>query len=42
MPLHYDGSSQYTEINESISTDNQEFKLTDDVRKNLSGNPYRY
>ncbi|WP_169917333.1 hypothetical protein [Alkalihalobacterium alkalinitrilicum] len=38
-PLHYDGSIQNSENKES-DANNETFVLTDEVRKNLSGNPF--
>lgn len=40
-PNHYDGSVQ---INENLDEDlliNEEFQVTDDMRKFISGNPFR-
>ncbi|WP_209121098.1 hypothetical protein [Alkalihalobacillus sp. BA299] len=38
-PLHYDGSVQNSESLES-EANNETFELTDEIRKNISGNPY--
>ncbi|MDM5328819.1 hypothetical protein [Neobacillus sp. CF12] len=40
QPLHYDGSIQYNESSTANSTVNEPFTLTDEVRANISGNPY--
>jgi hypothetical protein len=37
-PLHYDGSIQNIDVIESEA--NEAFELTDEIRKNISGNPY--
>ncbi|PFG13791.1 MULTISPECIES: hypothetical protein [Bacillales] len=37
-PIHFDGSSS---ISSAPSEKKLPFKLTDEVRKNLSGNPYQ-
>jgi len=39
-PLHYDGSFQNMDTLESEATTNEEFVLTEEIRKNISGNPY--
>jgi hypothetical protein len=39
-PLHYDGSNQNVEAFESEAQNNEAFVITDEMRKNLSGNPY--
>ncbi|MDF2788975.1 MAG: hypothetical protein K0S80_2073 [Neobacillus sp.] len=39
-PNHYDGSIQTNETSSSNSTVNEPFTLTDEIRANLSGNPY--
>lgn len=38
-PLHYDGSIQ-NNANEKNEFVDEPFKLTDEIRVNLSGNPY--
>ncbi|WP_198317087.1 hypothetical protein [Sutcliffiella horikoshii] len=39
-PNHYDGSVQ-VDIKEKVTGDlNESFVLTDDMRKNIGGNPY--
>ncbi|WP_246938783.1 hypothetical protein [Bacillus pinisoli] len=38
-PLHYDGSIQNTETSEN-SYGSEPFKLTDEMRLNISGNPF--
>ncbi|SDK49272.1 hypothetical protein [Sediminibacillus albus] len=37
-PLHYDGSGPITK--NSSPTDSKPFIITDEARKNISGNPY--
>ncbi|WP_338786035.1 hypothetical protein [Metabacillus sp. FJAT-53654] len=37
-PLHYDGSIQNVDVIESEVR--EAFELTDEMRKNISGNPY--
>ncbi|MFC0270830.1 hypothetical protein ACFFIX_05130 [Metabacillus herbersteinensis] len=37
-PIHYDGSVQIT--NDSTSESKAPFQITEEVRKNISGNPY--
>ncbi|WP_176483762.1 hypothetical protein [Bacillus sp. FJAT-45066] len=38
-PLHYDGSiQQYGEV--KVETATESFKLTEEMRANISGNPY--
>lgn len=39
-PLHYDGSVQANEESKGEMVVNEPFVLTDEMRKNLSGNPY--
>jgi hypothetical protein len=39
-PIHYDGSFQNSEFANSESTVNEPFKLTNEARVNISGNPY--
>jgi hypothetical protein len=39
-PIHYDGSIQNNEASASNSTANEQFTLTDEIRANISGNPY--
>ncbi len=39
-PIHYDGSIQNIETSASNSTVNEQFTLTDEMRANISGNPY--
>lgn len=39
-PLHYDGSFHTVEAVEDELNNNEEFVITDEVRKNISGNPY--
>lgn len=39
-PIHYDGSIQNNETSASNSTVNEPFTLTDEMRANISGNPY--
>ncbi|WP_226527682.1 hypothetical protein [Metabacillus niabensis] len=39
-PLHYDGSSSTEGISTNELTENQVFEITDEMRKNLAGNPY--
>jgi hypothetical protein len=41
-PLHYDGSVQNTDSSNLESPVNETFKLTDEMRVNISGNPYGY
>ncbi|MBE4907248.1 hypothetical protein IMZ08_04135 [Bacillus luteolus] len=38
-PLHYDGSIQNSEAYEA-SSPNETFVLTEEMRMNISGNPY--
>lgn len=40
-PIHYDGSTQYTEASIEDHS-NESFVLTDEMRTNISGNPYTY
>jgi hypothetical protein len=37
-PLHYDGSVQHAE--DAATSTNETFVLTDEMRMNISGNPY--
>jgi hypothetical protein len=37
-PLHYDGSIQNVDVIKSEA--NEAFELIDEMRKNISGNPY--
>jgi hypothetical protein len=39
-PIHYDGSIQNNESSESDTIVNEPFRLTDEMRVNISGNPY--
>lgn len=39
-PLHYDGSIQNINEVKSEASNNEAFELTDEMRKNISGNPY--
>jgi hypothetical protein len=39
-PIHYDGSIQNNETSPAASTVNEPFTLTDEMRANISGNPY--
>ena len=39
-PIHYDGSIQNNETSTANSTVNEQFTLTDEMRSNISGNPY--
>jgi hypothetical protein len=39
-PNHYDGSIQNNETSTATSTVNEPFTLTDEMRVNISGNPY--
>jgi hypothetical protein len=39
-PIHYDGSVQNNEG--SLLSVNEPFILTDEVRENISGNPYNH
>jgi hypothetical protein len=39
-PIHYDGSIQNNETSTADSTVNEPFTLTDEMRANISGNPY--
>ncbi|WHY01568.1 hypothetical protein [Neobacillus sp. DY30] len=38
--VHYDGSTQNNETSAANSTVNEPFTLTDEMRANISGNPY--
>ena len=40
QPIHYDGSIQNNESSTANSTVNEHFTLTDEMRANISGNPY--
>ncbi len=39
-PIHYDGSVQNNGISEGESTVTEPVKMTDEIRVNISGNPY--
>ncbi len=39
-PLHYDGSIQNVDAFER-DANNEAFELTDEMRKSISGNPYK-
>lgn len=39
-PLHYDGSMHNASANDSETIVNKSVNLTDEMRKNISGNPY--
>ena len=39
-PVHYDGSIQNVGDNQNEENINEEFTLTEEMRKNISGNPY--
>lgn len=39
-PLHYDGSIQDINDFKSEVNNSEVFELTDEIRKNISGNPY--
>ncbi len=39
-PLHYDGSSSTEFVSTNQTNDNQAFEITDEMRKNIIGNPY--
>jgi hypothetical protein len=39
-PIHYDGSIQNNESSVANSAANEPFTLTDEMRANISGNPY--
>jgi len=39
-PIHYDGSSTSEFISTNETTDNQAIEITDEMRKNIAGNPY--
>jgi hypothetical protein len=41
-PLHYDGSTQSEVISTNESILGEPFVLTDEMRKNISGNPFVY
>lgn len=39
-PIHYDGSSSSEVILTNETTDIQALEITDEMRKNMAGNPY--
>lgn len=39
-PIHYDGSIQNNESSTNTPAVNEAFTLTDEMRANISGNPY--
>ncbi|WP_243296507.1 hypothetical protein [Bacillus litorisediminis] len=39
-PLHYDGSIQSNHQLENEESSNEAFEITEEMRKNISGNPY--
>ena len=41
-PIHYDGRVQINDENNtnSAAITNEPFEMTDEIRKNISGNPY--
>lgn len=39
-PVHYDGSAHNDEQLKNEAYSNETFELTDEMRKNISGNPY--
>lgn len=39
-PQHYDGSIQNVGAFDNETNENELFVMTDDMRKNISGNPY--
>ncbi|GAA0328572.1 hypothetical protein GCM10008967_18820 [Bacillus carboniphilus] len=39
-PVHYDGSAHNDELLKNEDNSNETFELTDEMRKNISGNPY--
>jgi hypothetical protein len=39
-PIHYDGSIQNNESSTNTTAVNEAFTLTDEMRTNISGNPY--
>lgn len=41
-PIHYDGSIQNSESSNDEGTVNEQFQLTDEMRLNISGNPYMF
>lgn len=41
-PQHYDGSIQNSESSNGNVTVNEPFQLTDEMRMNISGNPYTF
>ncbi|MCQ6275457.1 hypothetical protein JMM81_10860 [Bacillus sp. V3B] len=40
--IHYDGSVQMNDQNKtnSVATAHEPFEMTDEIRKNISGNPF--
>lgn len=41
-PIHYDGSIQSNSDLNQESMSNEPFELTEEIRSNISGNPYYY
>lgn len=39
-PLYYNGSVQHSENLDSDANNNEPFEITEEIRKNISGNPY--
>lgn len=39
-PFHFDGSMHHNDSLGLDSTENEPFELTDEMRKNISGNPF--
>lgn len=39
-PLHYDGSSLLDFTSSNETTDTHSVEITDEMRKNIAGNPY--
>lgn len=39
-PIHYDGSIQNNDSSTVDATINEPFVITDEVRRNISGNPF--
>ena len=41
-PIHYDGSVQISDENNTHSDaiTNEQFEITDEIRKNIGGNPF--
>mgnify|MGYP001201184400 CR=1 FL=1 len=39
-PLYYDGSVPHVVSNEQKEEESSDFEITDEMRKNLAGNPY--